>query len=92
MVRPADYAGGYIAGGRACEDLRLDQRVLGSVRDFDANGRPIAGICHGAQILAAAGILKGRRRTAYPAVAPEISAVAASSSTWRPTESLPMTT
>ncbi|PRY20069.1 protease I [Aliiruegeria haliotis] len=75
MVEPNDYAGLYIAGGRACEYLRLDQRVLDIVRAFDADARPVAAICHGAQILAAAGILQGRRLTAYPAVAPEITAV-----------------
>lgn len=75
MVDPAEYDGLYIAGGRACEYLRLDPAVLDIVRRFEADNRPIAAICHGAQILAAAGILRGRKLTAYPAVAPEISAV-----------------
>lgn len=75
LVEASDYAGLYIAGGRACEYLRLDASVLQLVRTFAATGKPIAAICHGAQILTAAGVLEGRRLTAYPAVEPEIRAV-----------------
>lgn len=75
MVEPTEYDGLYIAGGRACEYLRLDTAVLDMVRAFDTDNRPIAAICHGAQILAAAGVLRGRRLTAYPAVEPEVCAV-----------------
>src|SRR5690606_35649986 len=61
-------------GGRAPEYLRLNDRVLQIVRLFDQAGKPIAAVCHGAQILAAAGILWGRRCSAYPACAPEVRA------------------
>jgi protease I len=66
------YDGLLIPGGRAPEYLRLNSRVLEIVRAFDAASKPIAAICHGLQILAAAGILKGRRCTAYPACGPEV--------------------
>jgi protease I len=61
-----------IPGGRSPEYLRLDHRVLEIVREFAEAGKPIASICHGQQILAAAGVVKGRRCTAYPAVKPDL--------------------
>lgn len=61
-----------IPGGRAPEYLRLDERVIELVRDFNSDEKPIAAICHGPQILSAAGILDGRHCSAYPAVRPEI--------------------
>jgi protease I len=71
-VDPAKYDGLLIPGGRAPEYLRLNPRVLEIVRSFDAAKKPIAAICHGIQILTAAGIVKGRSCTAYPACGPEI--------------------
>ncbi len=68
-----DYAGLVIAGGRAPEYLRLNPKVLEMVRHFFDHNKPVAAICHGAQILSAAGVLKGRKLTAYPAVGPEVS-------------------
>ncbi len=61
-----------IPGGRAPEYLRMNPRVLEIVRQFHAAGKPIAAICHGPQILAAAGILGGLACSAYPAVLPEV--------------------
>ena len=58
-----------IPGGRAPEYLRLNSAVLDIVRHFDKAGKPIAAICHGAQLLAAAGVVKGRKLNAYPACA-----------------------
>jgi protease I len=52
--------------------LRRNERVLDIVRHFDGARKPIAAVCHGAQILAAAGILEGRTCSAYPACAPEV--------------------
>lgn len=63
-----------IPGGRAPEYLRLDPNVLAMVRHFAESSQPIAAICHGPQILVAAGVLKGRHCSSYPAVAPEITA------------------
>ncbi|TRX75396.1 DJ-1/PfpI family protein [Pseudomonas mangiferae] len=71
-VRAEDYDALVIPGGRAPEYLRLNEAVLALVRDFDAAGKPIAAVCHGAQLLAAAGVLRGRACSAYPACAPEV--------------------
>lgn len=71
-VRPAGYDALVIAGGRAPEYLRLNARVLETVQEFASAGKPVAAICHGAQILTAAGVVKGRRISAYPACAPEV--------------------
>lgn len=71
-VNPDDYVGLVIPGGRAPEYLRLNPAVIEIVRDFEKKGKPIAAICHGPQILAAADVLKGKKCTAYPAVKPEV--------------------
>jgi protease I len=71
-VRAQDYDGLVIPGGRAPEYLRLNEDVLNIVRHFAKEGKPIAALCHGPQLLAAAGVLKGRRLNAYPACAPEV--------------------
>ncbi len=72
-VNPADYAGLVIGGGRAPEYLRLNDRVLEITRHFFETNKPVAAVCHGPQILNAAGVIKGRKLTAYPAVGPELS-------------------
>ncbi|MCO7514582.1 DJ-1/PfpI family protein [Pseudomonas guariconensis] len=72
QVRAEGYDALLIPGGRAPEYLRLDERVLGLVKAFDQAGKPIAAVCHGAQLLAAAGVLDGRECSAYPACAPEV--------------------
>lgn len=69
---PAQYDALVIPGGRAPEYLRLDARVLELVRHFATAGKPLAAICHGAQLLSAAGVLRGKACSAYPAVAPEV--------------------
>jgi protease I len=71
-VREADYDALVIPGGRAPEYLRLTPRVLDIVRHFSETGKPIAAICHGAQLLSAAGVVAGKRVSAYPAVGPEV--------------------
>lgn len=71
-VRPEQYDALAIAGGRAPEYLRLDEAVLRTVRHFFEADKPVAAICHGAQILTAAGVVQGRRVSAYPAVGPEV--------------------
>jgi protease I len=71
-VREADYDALVIPGGRAPEYLRLTPRVLDIVRHFSQTGKPIAAICHGAQLLSAAGVVAGKRVSAYPAVGPEV--------------------
>ncbi|MBI4891663.1 MAG: DJ-1/PfpI family protein [Acidobacteria bacterium] len=73
-VQEAGYDGLVIPGGRAPEYLRLNPRVLEMVRHFAAADKPIAAICHGAQLLSAAGVLQGKGCSCYPAVAPEVAA------------------
>ena len=71
-IRSQDYDALVIPGGRAPEYLRLDHEVLEIVRHFAKTNKPIAAICHGAQLLAAAGVLEGKSCSAYPAVGPEV--------------------
>jgi protease I len=71
-VDATKYDGLVIPGGRAPEYLRLNAKVLEIVRHFAKSNKPIAAICHGPQILAAAGVLRGRRVNSYPACAPEV--------------------
>jgi protease I len=71
-IRAEDYDGLVIPGGRAPEYLRLNGRVLDMVRHFAEAGKPIASVCHGAQILTAAGVVQNRRVNCYPAVGPEV--------------------
>ncbi|MGD9895974.1 MAG: DJ-1/PfpI family protein [Candidatus Methylacidiphilaceae bacterium] len=73
-IDPSRYDALVIPGGRAPEYLRLNPAVLDLVRHFVKAGKPIASICHGAQLLAAAGGLSGKRASAYPAVGPEVRA------------------
>ncbi|WP_432378705.1 DJ-1/PfpI family protein [Duganella sp. P38] len=82
----ADFAGAdaghydalAIAGGRAPEYLRLNPRVIELVRQFADANKPIAAICHGAQLLAAADVIRGKTISAYPACAPEVRLAGAS--------------
>jgi protease I len=71
-ARAGDYDALVIPGGRAPEYLRLNPKVLDLVRAMAKAGKPIAAICHGPQILAAAGVLQGKACSAYPAVGPEV--------------------
>ena len=73
-IKPEQYDALIIPGGRAPEYLRLNGRVIEIVRHFANARKPIAAICHGPQILVAAGVVSGRRCNAYPAVRPEITA------------------
>jgi protease I len=77
QVDAADYDALVVPGGRAPEYLRLNPRVLEMVRHFASAKKPIAAICHGAQLLAAAGVIEGKKVSAYPACAPEVRAAGA---------------
>jgi protease I len=72
QIKAEDYDALVLPGGRAPEYIRLNPRVLEIVRHFANAKKPIAAICHAAQILAAAGVLKGRKCSAYPAVGPDV--------------------
>ncbi|GAB4177486.1 MAG: DJ-1/PfpI family protein [Rhodocyclaceae bacterium] len=71
-VQAEQYDALVIPGGRAPEYLRLNARVIEIVRHFFAAGKPVASICHGAQVLAAARVLEGRRCSSYPACRAEV--------------------
>lgn len=71
-IEAAEYIGLVIPGGRAPEYLRLNGDVIAVVKQFAGDNKPIAAICHGAQLLSAAGVLTGRECSAYPACAPEV--------------------
>lgn len=73
-IKPEDYDALVVPGGRAPEYIRLNEQLLGMVRHFAEENKPIAALCHGAQVLAAANVLKGKRVSAYPAVGPEVTA------------------
>ncbi len=72
-VKVNDYDALVISGGRAPEYIRLNDRVLEIVREFVEADKPVAAICHGAQVLTAAGVVAGKTVSAYPAVGPEVS-------------------
>ena len=71
-VDAAKYDALMIAGGRAPEYLRLNERVIAIVQQFAKANKPIAAVCHGAQLLAAADVIRGKRISAYPACSPEV--------------------
>ena len=71
-VKAGDYDALVVPGGRAPEYIRLNPDVLRIAQHFAEAGKPIAAICHGAQLLAAAGVLQGRSCSAYPAVGPDV--------------------
>ena len=71
-IRAEQYDALVIPGGRAPEYIRLNPRVLEIVRHFATANKPIAAICHGAQVLAAADVLRGKTCSCYPAVSPDV--------------------
>jgi len=71
-VKAEAYDALVIPGGRAPEYIRLNEKVLDIVRHFFDANKPIAAICHGAQVLTAAGVLENRSCSAYPAVGPDV--------------------
>jgi len=72
QIDPAQFDALVVPGGRAPEYLRLNENVLSMVHHFAQANKPIAAICHGAQLLAAADVLGGKSCSAYPACAPEV--------------------
>jgi len=72
QIKPEQYDALVLPGGRAPEYIRLSPRVIEIVQHFSITNKPIAAICHAAQILAAAGVLEGKKCSAYPAVGPDV--------------------
>jgi len=71
-VKVEDYDALIIPGGRAPEYLRLNKEVIAMVKHFFETNKPVAAVCHGPQLLAAAGVLEGKKCSAYPACQPEV--------------------
>ncbi|HLK03983.1 MAG TPA: DJ-1/PfpI family protein [Candidatus Acidoferrum sp.] len=71
-IKPEEYDALLIPGGRSPEYLRLNPRVIEIVHHFAKSNKPIAAICHAPQLLAAAGVLKGKKCSAYPATGPDV--------------------
>jgi protease I len=65
-VNPEEYIGLVLPGGRAPEFLRYDRNLISITRHFFENNKPVASICHGIEILAAADVIRGRRVTTIP--------------------------
>ncbi|MDQ0346275.1 DJ-1/PfpI family protein [Ancylobacter vacuolatus] len=71
-IDPARYDALVIPGGRAPEYLRMNARTIEIVKHFFEADKPVAAICHGAQLLAGARVLEGRTCSAYPACRAEV--------------------
>lgn len=71
-VKPDDYELIYLPGGKAPEKLSENEKVIKFVRDFAKTKKPIAAICHGSQILAAANLVRGKKIAAWPEIRDEI--------------------
>lgn len=71
-IMPQDYDALVIPGGRAPEYIRLDEKVIDTVKYFMEENKPVASICHGPQVLVAADVLQGKKATAYVALKPDL--------------------
>jgi protease I len=76
-VNPADYVALVVPGGRAPEYIRNNPHCLKIVQHFFEQQKPVAQLCHAPLVLAAAGVLKGKRTAAYPAIEPDVKAAGA---------------
>jgi protease I len=76
-VDPSDYVALVVPGGRAPEYIRNDADCRRIVEHFFGEAKPVAQLCHASLLLAAAGVLKGRRTAAYPALEPDVAAAGA---------------
>ncbi|MCH5373194.1 MAG: DJ-1/PfpI family protein, partial [Planctomycetes bacterium] len=74
-VDPEDYAGLFLSGGRAPEYLRYDKDLIRAVQHFFKSEKPVAVVCHGVEIVAAAGVLKGRKMTTVAKCALDVTQV-----------------
>ena len=76
-VDPSHYVALVIPGGRAPEYIRNDPDVQRIVKHFFGEDKPVAQLCHAPLVLAASGVLRGRRTAAYPALQPDVVAAGA---------------
>lgn len=65
-VNPADYSGLFLTGGRAPEYLRYDPDLMRIVQHFFTEKKPVAVVCHGAEIVASADVIRGKRLATVP--------------------------
>lgn len=71
-IKTEEYDALIIPGGRAPEYIRLNEAILKIVQHFSEANKPIAAVCHGPQVLCAAGVIEGKACSAYPAVGPDV--------------------
>jgi deglycase len=76
-VDPAQYVALVVPGGRAPEYIRNHPDCQRIIRHFFQHELPVAQLCHAPLALAAAGVLRGRRTAAYPALEPDVRAAGA---------------
>ena len=76
-ARAEAYEGLLIPGGHSPDALRADQRFVSFVQTFEQTKRPLAAVCHGPQLLMTAGLVKGRRLTAWPTIQEDLRQVGA---------------
>ena len=76
-VSPLDYDLLFIPGGHSPDVLRADPRFVNFVKSFDQTGRPVAAVCHGPQLLAAAHLVKGRTLTAWQTIQDDLAQMGA---------------
>jgi protease I len=76
-VSPNDYDLLFIPGGHSPDNLRADPRFVEFAKNFDQSGKPIAAVCHGPQLLAAAHLVKGRTLTAWQTIQDDLSQMGA---------------
>lgn len=65
-IVPAEYLGIFFSGGRAPEYIRENEDLLRITRHFFEQKKPVASVCHGVEIPARAGCVKGRRMATVP--------------------------
>lgn len=76
-IDPAEYEIMVISGGKGPEKMRLNAKALDIARHFFREGKPVAAICHGPQVLISAGVIKGRKATSWPGIIDDLKAAGA---------------
>lgn len=76
-IDPTQFVGAFLTGGRAPEYIRYDQRLIETLRSFFAVGKPVCSVCHGAELVAAADVIRGRRIATVPKCRIDVEAMGA---------------
>jgi deglycase len=77
QVKADDYDALLIPGGQSPDRLRIDRRMVEFVKRFEEEGKPIAAVCHGPQLLIAAHLVKGRTLTAWQTIQDDLRQIGA---------------